>query len=69
MVDGVIGVTIHRVQRAAGQEAKRRHVRVPIPLQRLVDKSAPDHRLIQEAATETHVLVRMMLLNFSIKQL
>ena len=68
MVDGVIGVVIHRVQRAVALEAKRKHVRVLIPLQLLVDKTAPDHRLIQAAATITHVLVRMMHLNFSIKQ-
>ena len=66
-MDGVVGVVTHRVPRAVVLEAKQRHVRALIPLERLVDATAPDHRLIQEAATETHVLVRMMHIRFSIK--
>ena len=64
-MDGVIGVVTLRVPRVAILEAKQRHVRVLIPLQLLVDTAAPDHRLIQEAATVTHVLVRMMNIKFS----
>ena len=56
-MDGVVGVVTHRVPRAVVLEAKQRHVRALIPLQLMVDTAAPDHRLIQEAATVTPVLV------------
>ena len=63
-MDGVIGVVTHRVPRAVVLEAKQRHVRAQIPLQWVVDTTAPDHRLIQEAATVTPVLVRMINIKF-----
>ena len=56
-MNGVIGVVTHRVPRAVVLEAKQRHVRALIPLERVVDATAPDHRLIQEAATVTPVLL------------
>ena len=65
-MDGVVGVVTHRVPRAVVLEAKQRHVHALIPLQLMVDMAAPDHRLIQEAATVTPVLVRMMNIKFSI---
>ena len=68
MVDGVAGEAILRVPRAVVLETKQRHVRALIPLQRLVDTAAPDHRLIQEVATVTHVRVLMVHIKFSIKK-
>ena len=65
-MDGVIGVVTHPVPRAVVLEAKQRHVRALIPLQLMADTAAPDHRLIQEAAIVTPVLVRMMNIKFAI---
>ena len=63
-MDGAIGVVTHRVPRVVVLEPKQRHVRALIPLQLMVDTTAPDHRLIQEAATVTPVLVRMINIKF-----
>merc|ERR1712223_817688 len=68
-VDGVIGVVTHRVPRAVVLEAKQRHVRALIPLERVVDTTAPDHRLIQEAVTETHVLSHINFIRDALKEL
>ena len=68
MVDGIAGEAIQFAPRPAKQEFKQGHERVLIPLLRMVETTALDHRLIQEAATETHVPVRMMQISFSIKE-
>ena len=57
MVDGIAGEAIQFAPRPAKQEFKQGHERVLIPLLRIMETTAPDHRLIQEAATVTPVLV------------
>ena len=66
-MNGVIGVATQSVPRAVVLESKQGHARALTPLHLLLDTTAPDHRLIREAATETHVLVCMMHISFSIK--